>query len=347
MRLLRGDFLLAVADAPDGAVPVVGDEDRAVLQLHDVDRTPDILVVLQEAGEQRFDVFDCAVLVEMSDSNVTAELDGPIPRTMTRDDDLVLVGSREHFAGIETHAERGCVRTHQADWRRELAAGVSPAEFGVGNIALPAIGGAEVLADLGDAVEFVVRKVFRKPVAAVVGEVELLGFGIPVEADGVADADGNDFRARTVEVDTADLAMILVMQHVVAGLADRNIELVVRSDGDELPAVGFVLRQVVVDHGGLRRIVEIVFDLFDLRHLREFGDIKGAVLEGDAVRAVEAGRDDLDLAFAVLVDDGIDLVDRAATDEDRALVAQRERTGIRHAGRVNFDIEARRHLQLS
>src|SRR5277367_3792110 len=122
--LLRGDLLLTVADAPHSTVPVVGDQHRTVLHLHHVDRTADILVVLQEARDDRLDVLDRAVLVEMGDNDVTTELDGPIPRTMTRDDNLVLVGRREHLAGIETHAERGCVRTHQADRRRELAAGM-------------------------------------------------------------------------------------------------------------------------------------------------------------------------------------------------------------------------------
>ena len=78
------------------------------------------------------------------------------------------------------------------------------------------------------------------------------------------------------------------MQHVVAGLPDRNIQLVVGSDGDELPAVGFVLGQVVVDHGRLRRTVEIVLDLVDLGDLGKFGDVERAVLERDAVGPIEA-----------------------------------------------------------
>ena len=176
---------------------------------------------------------------------------------------------------------------------------------------------AEMLAGLGDAVEFVLRHVFRHPVAAVVGEVELLGDRMPVEADGVAHAARDHFGAAAVEIHAADLAVRVGGRHVVAGLADRNIELVVGADADELPAVGLVLRQIVVDHRRLRRTVEIVLDLVDLGDLREFGDVERAVLEGEAVGAMQARGDRLDLALAVLVDDGIDLADEAACRRTR------------------------------
>ena len=110
--------------------------------------------------------------------------------------------------------------------------------------------------------------------------------------------------------------------------------------------MGLVLRQLVEDHGRLRRVVEIVLDLLDLGDLRQFGDVERAVLEGEAVRPIEAGGQHLDLALAVLVDDGIDLVDQAAADKHRALVAHGERARIRHAGGIDLDVEAGRHLQL-
>src|SRR5882724_3907947 len=156
--LLRGDLLLAVSDAPDGAVPVVGDQERSVLHLHHIDRPPDILVVFEEASDQRLDVLDRAVLVEMDGDNVTAELVGLVPGAVPGHDRDVLVALREHAAGIEPHAERGCVRPHQADGWREFAAGMAPAEFGIGDIALPAVRRAAVLTDLGDAIELVIRK---------------------------------------------------------------------------------------------------------------------------------------------------------------------------------------------
>src|ERR1700761_6294043 len=84
--LLRGDLRLAVAQTIDRAVPVVGDQHRPILQLHHVDRPADILVVLQEAGDDWLDILDRAVLVEVDEDDVPAELLGPIPRAVTRDD---------------------------------------------------------------------------------------------------------------------------------------------------------------------------------------------------------------------------------------------------------------------
>ena len=49
--LLRSQLRLAVADAIDGAVPVVGDQDRTVLHLQHIDRAAEIVVVFQEARD--------------------------------------------------------------------------------------------------------------------------------------------------------------------------------------------------------------------------------------------------------------------------------------------------------
>src|ERR1700730_14577187 len=128
VALLRRD-LLAVGDAIDRAVPVVGDQDRAVLHLHHVDRPADILVVFQEAGDQGLHRLHLAVLVEMDDDDVTAELLAPVPRAMARDDDRVLETLREHAAGVEAHAQHSGMRSHEADRRGVVTAGFAPAEF--------------------------------------------------------------------------------------------------------------------------------------------------------------------------------------------------------------------------
>src|ERR1700730_18292753 len=136
--LPHSDLRLAVADAVDGAVPVVGDQNRTILHLQHIDRAADIFVVFQKARDQRLDGFYTAVLVQFDDDDVAAELLGPVPRAVPRDDDRVLVALRELVAGVEPHAERGRVRAHQADGCCEFAAGMSPAEFGIGDIALVA-----------------------------------------------------------------------------------------------------------------------------------------------------------------------------------------------------------------
>src|SRR3981081_2566106 len=112
------------------------------------------------------------------------------------------------------------MRAEQADRRGVRATRFAPAYFGIDDIALQAIRRAEMFADLGDAIEFVLGHVLRHPVAAVVGEVELLGFRIPVEADGVADATRDYFGAAAVQIHPPDLAVGVVMQDGVAGMAD-------------------------------------------------------------------------------------------------------------------------------
>jgi hypothetical protein len=106
--------------------------------------------------------------------------------------------------------------------------------------------------------------------------------------------------------------------------------------------MGFILRQIVVDQRGLGRIVELVFDILDLRDLRQFRDIECALVESDTVRAIEAGSQNLDAAFAVLAGDGIDLVNQPASDKHSALVAFADRPRIRHAGRIDLNVESGR-----
>src|SRR5205807_202161 len=101
----------------------------------------------------------------------------------------------------------------------------------------------------------------------------------------------------------------------IAGRADVEIELLVGTDGEELPAVRLVFRQVVVDDDRLGRVVETVLDLLNLRYLGELGDVERAVGKGETVRPIESGVERLDLASATLVRDGIDLVQDASADE--------------------------------
>src|SRR4030088_2858834 len=109
------------------------------------------------------------------------------------------------------------MRAQQANGRRIIAAGFSPTEFGIDDIALQAIGRTEVLADLRRTIEFVLRDVFRHPVATVVSEVELLCFRMPVETDTMAHPDRIDLGTAAIQIHPADLAVGGVLQDVVAG----------------------------------------------------------------------------------------------------------------------------------
>ena len=67
------------------------------------------------------------------------------------------------------------MRAEQRDRLLVIVARAPPAHLAIREIALVAIREAEMLADRGDAIELVFGQVFRQPVAAVLGEVELLG----------------------------------------------------------------------------------------------------------------------------------------------------------------------------
>src|SRR5262245_21864174 len=177
---------------------------------------------------------------------------------MARQEYGVLVFRREHFPCVEAHAETGRVRTGQHDRWFELLARASPAEFRIGEIALVAKRRAEMLAYLGDSVELVLRHILRPPIAGIVGEIELLVHRIPIESNRMTYASRDHFRAAAVEIDAADLAVRITVQHIVSRLAYLKVELLVRSDSNEFPAVRFVLRQIFVDHRRFRRIVEHV-----------------------------------------------------------------------------------------
>src|SRR5215203_4505307 len=213
----------AMAHAVDRAVVVVGDEERAVLHYLHVDRARDVFVVLEETGQERLDRLHAAIRVELRDHDVAADLLGAVPRPVPGDEDRVLVLGREHVACIETHAEGGGMGPEQRDRRLVVVAGMTPAMFRVGEIALVAERIAEVLlARCGDAVELVLRHVLRDPVAAIVGEVELLRRRVPVETDGVAHALHDHFHAAAVEIHATDMGIGLRVRVVdVARRADR------------------------------------------------------------------------------------------------------------------------------
>src|SRR5258706_564038 len=108
--LPRGDLRLAVGDAIDRAVIVIGDQQRTVFHLQHIDRPAQIAVVFQEAGDERLRGFDRAVLVQLDDDDIAAKFLGPVPRTVPCHDDGVLVALREQVSGGEPHPGRPGVR---------------------------------------------------------------------------------------------------------------------------------------------------------------------------------------------------------------------------------------------
>src|SRR5580765_1556900 len=227
-------LLAAVADAIDRSGMVVAHQQRAVLHDVEINRPPEVGVVLDEAGHELLDL-RAALAVGPGDVHAVVLL-GPIPRAVLGDEHRPLVFRREHLAGVELQAERAGVRPQQRGGLHIVVAGLAPAELRIGDVALMAVREAEVLlARLGDDVELVVRQFFAEPVAAVVGEPEVAGLRVEVEADGVAHARGDRLDAGAVEIHPVDLG-VLARVADVARPADREVELVVL-DAQELPAV--------------------------------------------------------------------------------------------------------------
>src|SRR5262245_20538586 len=161
-----GRPLGAVAHPVDCAVVVVGDQQRAVLHDQHIGRPTDIVVVLEETGNERLHRPEGAVRLELHQYKITSDLGAAVPGAVARDDDLVAVGGREHGAGVEAHPQSPRVWAQQCERLGELIARAPPSELLVRDVALVAVGVAEiVLAGLSHSVEFVLGDVFRQPVA--------------------------------------------------------------------------------------------------------------------------------------------------------------------------------------
>src|SRR5262249_31136963 len=120
-----GRPLAAVAHPVDCAVVVVRDQQPAVLHHQHIDRPPDVVVVLEEAGHERLHRPEGAVRLELHHHKVTSDLGGAVPRSMAREDDLVAVGRREHGASVESHPQLRRVWAQQCDRLGELVAGAT------------------------------------------------------------------------------------------------------------------------------------------------------------------------------------------------------------------------------
>src|SRR5262245_58804250 len=109
---------------------------------------------------------------------------------------------------------------------------------------------------------------------------------MPIHADDLADAVGDHLRAAAIQIDAADLCMRRRWHTYVARRSDVEIQFVIRPYRQKLPPVRLIARQVAVNDGRLRRLVQLRLDIVDLRYLIEFGNIKRAVVNGYPVRTI-------------------------------------------------------------
>ena len=265
---------------------------------------------------------------------------------MLGDEDIVFILGRELLAGVKTHAQRRYVRTDLHDRLVEFVAGTATAEIRIEQVALVAERIAIVGALLRQAVQRVVRQFVIDPVAAIVGEPQFLGHGVKIHADAVAHAMRYRLQDIGLHVQPHDGGVGHRWRRDVGWRADLEVQVIaVRAQAHEFPAVRFILGQGVEHHHRCRRIVEIGFDIVVAADLRQFGDIQRAILEDHAVRPVQTLGNYLDFAFAILVDHRIHVAGETRADIQHPSRRQRHRTGIRHAGGIQLDLESRRRLQ--
>jgi hypothetical protein len=162
-----------------------------------------------------------------------------------------------------------------------------------------------LLAGLAQTVQLVVGQVLGQPVALVVGEPELARLGVEVEAHGVAHAARHDLHPAPVEVDAADVRVVLRGRLAdVAGRAHRHVELAVRPDLDELPAVGDDAGQLVVDEDTLLRLVQRVLDVVVARD-----GLGGRHVERPLVELDKGGKREVKtLAEKLMLPNGIEVI---------------------------------------
>ena len=145
----------------------------------------------------------------------------------------------------EAHPQGRGMRTKILHRRGECGAWTLAAEFRVGYRTAVAIRIAEMHAGFRRMVQLVRRQIIPQHVAAVVGEPEFLGDGMPIEADGVADAARKYFRLRAVDFHAQDIGVTVRVRFAdIAWRADRHIQPAVRADCNKLPAVLRLLGQI-------------------------------------------------------------------------------------------------------
>src|SRR5436190_5174945 len=203
---LNAPSLLLVTDAVDGAGPVVGDEYRTILGENDIGRTAEIiLVALKPARCEDFLLGVLAIGIDDHAFDPRTLVFVPIPGSVFGNQDVVLVFGGELVAGIEFHPERSDVGAEIEHRRGEFRTLMTHRKRWIRQVALVAIGIAEMLARLRDHVELVARQVVAYPVARVLGEPVFSGARIDVAADAVANAERDQFGIAGLGIDAADL----------------------------------------------------------------------------------------------------------------------------------------------
>src|SRR6185503_6705651 len=198
-----------------------------------------------------------ASALDLDERDAVADRRRPVPGAVLGDEDATPVALWKHLPGVEAHAEGRHVRAKEPGWRGELRARAPRVVLGVAQAVAVTEGKAEVLARAREAVQLVGRLVVAEPVAPVVGEPELAGLRLEVEADAVAHAARDHLGTAARNIELRDGRMQQTGRRAdVARRADGHVETTVRTERDELPAVVSVGRVGVADHLGLWRLLQ-------------------------------------------------------------------------------------------
>ena len=224
---------------------------------------------------------------------------------------------------------------------------------------------AEALAGARRMVQFARRDIVAHAVDLVVGEPEVAGPRIEILADGVPDAGREDLAVLAVAVDADDAAdpvlhvlVGLLGRRNVEGLAERDVELVVRPDIADARRVveGFLVggdQIALLDHVPDRHVRALVEELGRREHHHPvlLGDVEEAVLgEADAVRddEVDGRREPLhfvgDAVLVAVRDDPHVVLARADENRD-PLRADSHMAGVRNDCE-EFDLETVRNVDI-
>src|SRR5689334_7992038 len=130
---------------------------------------------------------------------------------MLGDEDAASILSRKHRSCVESHAECRDVRPEFQNGRPELTAGTLLPEFRISDRDPMTVGITEVLSFDGRMIKLIGRLIVAQPVPAVVGKPELLRGGVPIEADGIPDAAGDDFIPCAVRIHPGNMAVTVTV----------------------------------------------------------------------------------------------------------------------------------------
>src|SRR5262245_54828832 len=118
---------------------VIRYQQRTIFQNLHIHQPAAIFIVLEKSSEERLLRLYAAVLVQPHDDDIAADLFRPVPGTVARNEDCILILARKHFSRVKPHAQGGGVRAEQRNRLLKLVAGAPPAHLTIREVTLMAI----------------------------------------------------------------------------------------------------------------------------------------------------------------------------------------------------------------